>query len=194
LNRFIFGLLPKRAIVVTGTYEHYGDSLKLTLHQEEQPSFVAEGTKATQIAELVDSVVYQLIAANWVSTVSASWPAIKYLTEGLEQYSAFIAAADYALLPKAVELFRKAVDGSPAWPTPKLFLGWVLFIENQNKAASDAAPALQEAAALFDDVAFNAPQQEISILGRLAALHVYSHIIRTNLSRCNEIVYTWTTL
>jgi hypothetical protein len=187
LNSFIFERLPKRATVLTGTYERYGDAVRIAVHQDGRPSFLAEGSKAAQLPELIDSVVYQLVAANWISDPSARWPAVKQLTDGIERYAAFIDSSDPARLPEAIAAIRKAVASAPSWPIPKLYLGWVLFAENQNSAADDALPRLREAAGLLDDVALNAPDRRMAVVGRIAALHVYSHIVRNNLGRCDEI-------
>jgi hypothetical protein len=187
LNKFIFERLPKKGTVLNGSYERYGDAVKIAVHQDGRPSFAAAGNKPAELPDLIDNVVYQLVAANWISDPSARWPALKLLTEGLERYAAYRNSSDPALLPDAIEAMHKAVSTAPRWPIPKLFLGWVLFVENQTKVAADALPGLREAAGLLDEVALNSPDRRTKVIGKIATLHVYSYIVRGNLDRCDEM-------
>src|SRR6185503_9955597 len=113
LNSFIFERLPKRATVLTGTYERYDDAVRIAVHQDGRPSFLAEGRKPAQLPELIDNVVYQLVAANWISDPAARWPAVKQLTDGIERYAAFTDSSDPAQLPEAIAAIRKAVTSAP---------------------------------------------------------------------------------
>jgi hypothetical protein len=187
VNRFLFDLLPKRATTITGAIERYGDSIKLTVFQDGQLSFVIHGTKPKEVAELIEQTAYQLVATNWILRSPAPWPGIKHLIDGIDHYSTFIETNDEKLLVRARESLGKAKDTATSWAVPKLLLARVLFVEFQKKRTPEAMAALEEAARLFDDVAFNSPDRELAILGRLAGLHVYSHLVRISFSRCDEI-------
>ena len=59
----------------------------------------------------------------------------------------------------------------------------MLFAANQSSAD---LPRLREAAGLLDEVALNAPDRRMATVGRIAALHVYSPIVRNNLGCCDD--------